>query len=108
MNDRDAMIEAVAVALSMADPDGRALPEGAPMNRFYRMLANTALEAAEPFMQAREQAAREDERAKVVEWLRAFGAVLTEAPSWLNQQQGQALLERADAIQRNQHRNPTP
>ena len=39
------LIEAMAVALSMADPDERGLPEGKEMAPFYRELATAAYAA---------------------------------------------------------------
>lgn len=39
------MVERVAVALSMADPDERGLPAGTEMTEFYRGLARAAIAA---------------------------------------------------------------
>jgi hypothetical protein len=39
------MVERVAIALSQADPDSRALPDWTDMASFYRGLARAAIEA---------------------------------------------------------------
>ena len=42
------MVERVAIALSLADPDERGLPEGIGMAEFYRGLAKAAIAAMKP------------------------------------------------------------
>lgn len=66
---REALIERVAVALSMADPDERGLPEGEQMAPFYRKLAHAAVDACE-------QAIRRDEAEKCARQLEPIYHVL--------------------------------
>jgi hypothetical protein len=66
-------VERVAVALSMADYDERALPEGWEMAPFYRMLAKVAIATLRNGRQADDRDGVLEEAAKVAEDRGPFG-----------------------------------